>query len=155
MKYWLLKTEPSSFSIRDLAAAPSQTTCWEGVRNYQARNFIRDEMQIGDRVLLYHSNAEPSAIVGSASIVRAAYPDPTAFDVSDVHYDAKSDPGNPRWFVVDIRLDAVFPSPLSLELLRKETPLKDMELLRRGSRLSVQPVKKTEFDAILKRVARR
>jgi predicted RNA-binding protein with PUA-like domain len=93
--------------------------------------------------------------VGSASIVRAAYPDPTAFDVSDVHYDAKSDPGNPRWFVVDIRLDAVFPSPLSLELLRKETPLKDMELLRRGSRLSVQPVKKTEFDAILKRVARR
>lgn len=150
MKYWLLKTEPTSFSIQDLAGAPEKTTRWDGVRNYQARNFLRDEMQVGDRVLLYHSNADPSAVVGTASIVRAAHPDPTAFDPRDVHFDPKSDPEHPVWYTVEVRLERIFPEPLPLDSLRLTPALKDMELLRKGSRLSVQPVRKTEFETILK-----
>ncbi|HQU43872.1 MAG TPA: EVE domain-containing protein [Pirellulales bacterium] len=150
MKYWLLKTEPESFSIQDLAAAPNRTTCWDGVRNYQARNFMRDEMRVGDRVLFYHSNADPPAIVGTAIVVREAYPDPTAWKRGDAHFDPKASPDNPIWQMVDIQLDEVFPAPLALEDLRMVPALKRMELLRRGSRLSVQPVKKSEFDAVLK-----
>lgn len=150
MKYWLLKSEPESFSIQDLAAAPNQTTCWDGVRNYQARNFMRDEMRLGDRVLFYHSNASPPAIVGRAKIVREAYPDPTAWNKSDHHFDPKASPENPIWQMVDVQLDEIFPRPLGLDELRKVAALKNMELLRRGSRLSVQPVRKNEFDAILK-----
>jgi predicted RNA-binding protein with PUA-like domain len=150
MKYWLLKTEPTSFSIQDLAKAPKQTTCWDGVRNYQARNSLRDEMKLGDKVLLYHSGDEP-AVVGTASIVRESYPDPTAWDKNDHHYDPASTPENPRWFMVDIKLDQVFPKPLPLAELRTVPALKAMELLRKGSRLSVQPVRKPEFDTILKR----
>jgi len=148
-KFWLLKTEPESFSIQDLARAPKQTTCWDGVRNYQARNFMRDEMQVGDRVLVYHSGDEP-AVVGTATIAREAYPDHTAWDKKDHHYDPASTPGNPRWVMVDIRLDKIFERPLPLEQLRGLAALKEMELLRRGSRLSVQPVRKSEFDTILK-----
>ncbi len=150
MKYWLLKTEPESFSIQDLAAAKDQTTCWDGVRNYQARNFMRDEMRVGDRVLFYHSNADPPAIVGTAQVVREAYADPTAWNKADHHFDPKSSPDNPIWQMVDIQLDEIFPRPLGLDELRKVPTLKNMELLRRGSRLSVQPVKKSEFDAVLK-----
>lgn len=150
MKYWLLKTEPESFSIDDLAAAPDQTTCWDGVRNYQARNFMRDEMRIGDRVLFYHSNADPPAIVGTARVVREAYPDHTAWRRGDHHFDPKASPENPIWQMVDIKLEKVFAVPLGLDQLRDVPALKDMELLRRGSRLSVQPVKKSEFDAVLK-----
>lgn len=149
-KYWLLKTEPTSFSIQDLAKAPKQTTCWDGVRNYQARNFLRDEMKVGDRVLFYHSGGELPAIVGTAAIVREAYPDRTAWDKNDHHYDPASTPDNPRWFMVDIRLDEVFARPLPLAELRKVTALKQMELLRTGSRLSVQPVRKAEFETVLK-----
>jgi predicted RNA-binding protein with PUA-like domain len=149
-KCWLLKTEPDCFSIHDLAKAPKQTTGWNGVRNYQARNFMRDEMQLGDRVLVYHSSADPPAVVGTATIVRAAYPDDTALDKNDDHYDPASTPDNPRWFMVDIRLETIFKQPLPLEKLRGIAALKEMELLRKGSRLSVQPVRKTEFDAILK-----
>ena len=148
-KYWLLKTEPTSFSIQDLAKAPKQTTCWDGVRNYQARNFLRDEMTVGDCVLFYHSGDEP-AIVGTAFVVKAAYPDPTAWDENDHHYDPASTPENPRWFMVDIKLDKVFSQPLPLAQLRKAPALKQMELLRKGSRLSVQPVRKAEFEAVLK-----
>jgi predicted RNA-binding protein with PUA-like domain len=155
MKYWLLKTEPSTFSIQDLAAAPAQTTCWEGVRNYQARNFIRDDMSVGDRVILYHSNADPSAIVGTAFVIRAAYPDSSAFDPKDPHFDPKSQPDHPTWFMVDIQLGSVFVEPLSLNALRPIASLKNMELLRKGSRLSVQPVRKSEFEAILKLASRR
>lgn len=149
-KYWLFKTEPESFSIQDLAKAKNQTTRWDGVRNYQARNFLRDEMQVGDRVLLYHSSADPTAIVGTATIVQAGYPDPTAWDKNDSHYDPQSTSMNPRWFAVDIKLERVFDQPLTLEKLRKVAALKEMELLRKGSRLSVQPVRKTEFETILK-----
>jgi len=154
MKHWLLKTEPTTFSIQDLAAAPSQTTHWEGVRNYQARNYMRDDMGLGDRVLVYHSNADPSAIVGTASIVRTAYPDASAFDPKDPHFDPKSHPDAPTWFMVDIKLDRIFAQPLSLNALRPVAALKDMELLRKGSRLSVQPVRKSEFEAILKLAGR-
>ena len=149
-KYWLLKTEPEAFSIQDLAKAPKQTTHWDGVRNYQARNFMRDEMKIGDGVLMYHSNADPPAVVGTAKVVRESYPDFTAWDPQDKHYDPKSTQDNPRWFMVDVQLDQVFAQPLSLPALREVKALADMELLRKGSRLSVQPVRKKEFDAILK-----
>ena len=149
-KYWLMKTEPSAYSIQDLSQEPDQTTCWDGVRNYQARNFMRDQMQLEDRVLLYHSNAKPPAVVGTAVIVREAYPDHTAWDPKDKHYDPKSSPENPRWMMVDIQLEAVFDRPLPLEELRGVRALSKMELLRKGSRLSVQPVRKTEYDAIQK-----
>jgi len=149
-KFWLVKTEPDCFSIHDLAKQPKQTTCWSGVRNYQARNFMRDEMKLGDRVLVYHSSADPTAVVGIATIAREAYPDPTAWDKNDDHYDAGSTADNPRWVMVDIKLEQIFKQPLPLESLRKIPALKDMELLRRGSRLSVQPVSKGEFEAILK-----
>ena len=120
------------------------------MRNYQARNFIRDEMKLGDRVLLYHSSTDPPAVVGTAKIVREACPDHTAWDKNDHHYDPASTPDNPRWFMVDIQLERIFKQPLPLETLRGVAALKQMELLRRGSRLSVQPVRKSEFDAILK-----
>lgn len=149
-KYWLMKSEPTSFSIQDLANSPKQTTCWDGVRNYQARNYMRDEMQPGDVVLFYHSNADPPAIVGTAEVVSQAYPDHTAWDPKDSHYDPKASPTNPIWQMVDIRLLEIFPRPLPLDELRGLTALKDMELLRKGSRLSVQPVRKSEFDAVMK-----
>ncbi len=149
-KFWLLKTEPESFSIQDLAKAPKKTTCWNGVRNYQARNFLRDEMKLGDRVLLYHSSTDTPAIVGTATIVREAYADPTALDKNDHHYDPASTPENPRWFMVDIRLEQIFDEGLPLSQLRGIATLKEMELLRKGSRLSVQPVRKGEFEVVLK-----
>ncbi len=149
-KYWLLKTEPSSYSIHDLAAEKKQTTCWDGVRNYQARNYMRDAMTIGDKALFYHSNANPPAVAGVATIVRESYPDHTSWDVDDKHYDPKSTAQNPRWYMVDIKLEQVFDEPIPLDELRGVKALKDMELLRKGSRLSVQPVRKTEFDAIVK-----
>jgi predicted RNA-binding protein with PUA-like domain len=149
-KFWLLKTEPESFSIQDLAGSPGQTTGWDGVRNYQARNYLRDEMKAGDRVLLYHSSTDTPAIVGTARIVREGYPDPTAWDPKDHHYDPASTPQNPRWYMVDIRLEQIFKEPLPLLVLRGVAALKQMELLRKGSRLSVQPVRKAEFDAVLK-----
>src|SRR5262245_238124 len=131
-KYWLVKTEPESFSIQDLAKAPRQTTSWSGVRNYQARNFLRDEMKLGDRVLVYHSSSDPTAVVGTATIARESYPDDTAWDKKDDHYDAASTPENPRWFMVDIRLEQIFKEPLTLDALKKTPALKNMELLRRG-----------------------
>ncbi len=149
-KYWLLKTEPESFSIDDLATCPEQTTCWDGVRNYQARNFMRDEMHVGDGVLFYHSNANPPAIVGTARVVREAYPDHTAWQRGDPHFDAKASPENPIWLMVDIQLEKVFREPIGLDQLRTAPALVGMELLRRGSRLSVQPVKKSEYEAIIK-----
>mgnify|MGYP001409765039 CR=1 FL=1 len=150
MKYWLMKTEPSAYSIDDLETEPNKTTCWDGVRNYQARNFMRDDMRINDRVLVYHSNADPPAVVGVADIVRESYPDHTAWDESDKHFDPKSTATNPRWFMVDIRHVETFGTSIGLNQLREVAALKEMELLRKGSRLSVQPVRKKEFDAIVK-----
>lgn len=149
-KYWLVKTEPESFSIDDLAASPKRTTCWSGVRNYQARNFLRDDMQTGDRVLFYHSSADPPAIVGVAEVVRAGYPDHTAWDENDHHFDPASTPGNPRWYMVDVKFVEKFSEALPLSELRGVSALTEMMLLRKGSRLSVQPVTKREFTAVLK-----
>jgi predicted RNA-binding protein with PUA-like domain len=146
--YWLMKSEPSAFSIEDLAQASAQTTCWDGVRNYQARNYMR-RMKVGDQVLFYHSSADPPAIAGIAEVVQEAYPDHTAFDKKDKHYDPKSIPAKPTWDMVDIKLLRKFPHALTLDMLRKQPGLKRMELLRRGSRLSVQPVRPQEWTIIL------
>lgn len=147
-RYWLMKSEPTSFSIDDLMKAPSQTTCWDGVRNYQARNFMRD-MAVGDQILFYHSNADPPAVMGIAEIVTTVYVDPTQFDKKDSHYDPESKPAQPRWEMVDIKYVRKFSRPLSLDQLRKEPTLKGMGLLRKGSRLSVQPVSPSEWKYIL------
>jgi len=147
-RYWLMKSEPTSFSIDDLMKAQSQTTCWDGVRNYQARNFMRD-MAVGDQILFYHSNTDPPAVMGIAEVVTTAYIDPTQFDKKDSHYDPKSKPAQPRWEMVDIKYVRKFSHPLSLDQLRKEPALKGMVLLRKGSRLSVQPVSPLEWKYIL------
>ena len=147
-RYWLMKSEPSVFSIEDLKHAYTQTTCWDGVRNYQARNFMR-EMKIGDQVFFYHSNANPPAIVGIAVVAKSAYADPSQFDKKSKHYDPASSPACPRWEMVDIRYVRTFPRPLSLEKLQQEVRLKGMVLLRKGSRLSVQPVSASEWRHIL------
>ncbi|MCK6620921.1 MAG: EVE domain-containing protein [Calditrichaceae bacterium] len=147
MKYWLVKTEPSEFSWEDLKAAPGQTTSWEGVRNYQARNFMR-EMQPGDLVLFYHSQANPLAIMGIAKVVRGAYPDPTQFDPSSHYFDPQSTPENPRWDTVDIQYYREFSAPVSLPQLKEIPGLENMVLLRKGSRLSVQPVTEREWRIV-------
>ncbi len=148
-RYWLMKSEPSLFSIGDLAQAPGRTTWWDGVRTYQARNYLR-EMAKGDLVLFYHSNADPPAVVGIAEVVRTAYPDDSQFDKRSRHYDPASTREAPRWDMVDIRLVEKFPSGLSLDRLRQEPGLKGMVLLRKGSRLSVQPVTADEWDLVVK-----
>ena len=148
--YWLVKTEPSSYSISDLAAEANQTTFWHGVRNYQARNYMRDEMRKDDGVLIYHSNAKPPAVVGVGRIVKEAYPDDSAWDPESSYFDEASTPEEPRWFMVDIQLVEIFPEPLPLESLKRQAKLKGMELLRKGSRLSVQPVSRAHFDWIVK-----
>lgn len=145
--YWLLKTEPGCYSIDDLAAEPQQTATWSGVRNFQARNFIRDQMAEGDLVLFYHSVTGPSA-VGVARVVRSGYPDETAWDPHDSHFDPKSTPQRPLWFAADVRLVAKFAAPVPLKAMRMVPALSGMELLRKGSRLSVMPVSKAQFDTV-------
>jgi predicted RNA-binding protein with PUA-like domain len=149
-RYWLFKSEPGCFSIDDLAAAPRQTTHWEGVRNYQARNMLRDDVAVGDGVLFYHSNADPMAVVGTAEVVRAGYPDHTAFDKAEQHYDPKSDPDEPTWYMVDIRLSEKFPGPITRDMLREDKTTANMLVLARGSRLSVQPVTTDEWQAVVR-----
>lgn len=148
VNYWLMKTEPESYSIHNLAAEPDKTTFWDGVRNYQARNFMRS-MKVGDRVLFYHSNANPPAVAGTAVVCREAYPDFTQFDPKQKHYDPDSSHDDPRWDMVDIRLESVFNVPVPLDVLRGRKDLEGMELLRRGSRLSVQPVSREHFEIVL------
>jgi predicted RNA-binding protein with PUA-like domain len=150
MNYWLVKTEPESYSIDDLARERNQTTYWHGVRNYQARNFLRDSLKLGDRVLFYHSSASPPAVVGIAKVVREGYPDPSALDPASDYYDPKATVDQPRWFMVDLQLESKFPRSIAIDELRAVPALSKMELLRQGSRLSVQPVQKSEFDAIVK-----
>lgn len=149
MNHWLIKSEPDVFSIHDLAKAKGKTTPWEGVRNYQARNFLR-AMKRGDRALYYHSNAAPSAVAGTVEIVREAYPDPTAWDPRSDYHDPKASPANPVWSMVDVRLVEIFAREISLDELRGVQALAGMELLRRGSRLSVQPVTRAQFDTIVR-----
>jgi predicted RNA-binding protein with PUA-like domain len=142
MKYWLMKSEPESFSIDDLARSARKTTCWDGVRNYQARNMLRDEMKRGDRAFFYHSGCELPGIVGIVEIVREGYPDHTAFDPGDHHFDAKSDPENPRWCMVDVKFVEKLPRVISLRELKQfaGNKLAGFQLLARGNRLSVMPV---------------
>ncbi len=143
-KYWLMKSEPSCFSIDDLRIAPNQTTHWDGVRNYQARNFI-NEMSVGDQVFFYHSNCNPPGIIGIAEIISKPYPDHTAFDPSSEHPDSKSNPDNPRWFMVDIRFKEKFKELIPLDTLKRYSELAKMPLVRKGNRLSVLPVSQTEW----------
>ena len=144
-----MKSEPDVFSIDDLAKAKNQTTGWDGVRNYQARNLLRDEIAIGDSVLFYHSSVDPPAVAGLARVVRAGYPDPTQFDPKSDYYDKESPRDAPRWFSVDIAFDRKLARPVRLPELRGEPALADMVLLRRGSRLSVQPVTPAEWKRIV------
>ena len=146
-KYWLVKTEPDVYSIDDLKR--DRVTGWDGVRNYQARNFMRDDMKRGDLVLIYHSNAKPPGVAGVGEVAKESYPDPTAFDRNDSHYDPKSDPENPRWMQVDIRFKRKLKRLIPLDELRGVAALAKMPLLQRGQRLSVQPVTKAQFQHIL------
>ena len=147
-RYWLLKTEPTSFSIDDLMAAPGRTTTWDGVRNFQARNMLRDEMQPGDLAFIYHSSTDPTGIAGVGEIVKAGYPDPTAFDRKDSHFDPKSRKESPTWYVVDVKGVEKFKEIITLERLRGVSGLEKMVLLKKGSRLSVQPVSSDEWEVI-------
>jgi predicted RNA-binding protein with PUA-like domain len=151
MNHWLLKSEPDSFSIDDLAKAPKQTTVWDGVRNFQARNTLRDSMKKGDLAFFYHSSCEVPGIAGIVSIAREGYPDATAFDPKDHHYDADSNKDAPRWYVVDVKLVRKLKRVITLDELRvhADKKLKDFVLLRRGNRLSVLPVSQKDWDFIL------
>jgi len=144
--YWLMKSEPDVFSLDDLRDAPAQTTPWDGIRNYQARNFMRDQMTRGDLVLYYHSNCEVPGVAGLAEIAsEAAYPDPTQFDAQSKYHDPKSTADNPRWLLVDVKYRAHFPEHVSLAALKDEIGLAGMLVTKRGQRLSIQPVEESHF----------
>ena len=147
-RYWLVKSEPDVFSFDDLRAAPKQTTQWDGVRNFAARNFLRDGMKLGDQVFFYHSSTNPQAIVGISQVAREAYPDPTALDKKHPAFDAKSDPKNPIWYAVDLEAVAPLARPVTLTEIKANKALADMALVRIG-RLSVTPVRPAEWDAII------
>lgn len=149
-RFWLLKSEPNCFSLDDLKNAPNQTTHWDGVRNYQARNFMKNDMQIGDKAFFYHSNCTPPGIVGTMTVVKAAYPDHTAFDPKSEHPDPKSTPENPRWFMVDVQYESTFKHVVSLNQLKLRPELQDMKLLQKGNRLSILPITKEEWTLITK-----
>lgn len=148
--YWLMKSEPNCYSIDDLATEKTKTTHWDGVRNYQARNFMRDDMKKGDEVLFYHSNAKPPGVAGLATIAKESYPDFTAFDPNEKHFDPKSKQESPAWMMVDVKYKKKFKRLISLEELKQLKSLDGMELLRKGSRLSIQPVSKKHFETIVK-----
>ena len=147
-RFWLVKSEPGAYSFADLQSEPDQTAEWDGVRNYQARNILRDEMKAGDGVLFYHSNTKPMAVVGSAVVVREGYPDDTAWDPSSNHPDPKSTPDNPLWYMVDIKAEAGFARPVTLPEIKSTPGLENMVLVNR-SRLSVQPVTPEEWRIII------
>ena len=149
MNYWLMKSEPDTFGINDLINRPLQTEHWDGVRNYQARNMMRDDMKLGDQVFFYHSNCAEPGIVGIMEIVKEGYPDFTAFDPDDKHYDPKSDPAKPRWIMVDVKYVKTLSRTISLKELKAQTQLADLALLRRGNRLSIMPISKAEWEFIL------
>lgn len=152
MNYWLFKSEPDAFSVDDLAALPGKRDHWDGIRNYQARNLIRDEMHKGDLGFFYHSSCAVPGIVGVVSITSEAYPDHTALDAKSKYYDPKATEENPRWFMVDVKYKKKFKNIITLEALKQNPKLKDMRLVQRGNRLSVMPVTKKEWDIINKMV---
>ena len=147
-RYWLFKSEPSAFSIDHLAKATKQTAPWDGVRNYQARNFLRDDVQVGDQVLFYHSREEPLGVFGTMTVARSAYPDFTAFDPKSQYFDPKSDLENPRWFMVDVKLNQKFTEPVTREMLAEDKITSRMLVMKRGMRLSIQPVTAEEWKAV-------
>ena len=149
-RYWLVKSEPGVFSFDDLMKLPKKTTHWDGVRNYQARNTMRDGMKKGDKVFFYHSSSDPAEIVGVAEVAREAYPDASAFDAKDSHYDPKSKPDAPTWFMVDLKGVEKLKRSIPLAELRQTKGLEKMTLLQKGSRLSVQPVSPEEWEIIYK-----
>ena len=149
MNYWLMKSEPDVFGIDDLKNAKNQTEHWDGVRNYQARNFMRDDMKKGDQIFFYHSNCKQPGIVGIAKIAKEAYPDHTAFDPEAKYYDPKSDPDNPRWYMVDVKFVRKLKRTITLEELKQLPNLKDFPLVRRGNRLSIMPVTAEQWEIIL------
>ena len=144
-----MKSEPDVFSIDDLRRAKNQVTCWDGVRNYQARNFLRDEIKVGDGVLYYHSSVEPVGVAGEAVVVRDGYPDDTAFDPHDEHYDPKSSPANPTWYMVDVKFVRACAEMISLKRLKAISSLRTMFVVRPGMRLSVQPVTPEEWKTVM------
>jgi predicted RNA-binding protein with PUA-like domain len=149
MKYWLMKSEPNTFSIDDLETMKNQTEHWDGIRNYQARNYMRDDMRIGDKAFFYHSNCDVIGIVGIMEIVRESYPDFTAFDSMSNYFDPKSKIETPRWMMVDVKFVEKFKRTISLNELKEYPQLKDMLVIKRGQRLSIQPVQKNEWDFII------
>jgi predicted RNA-binding protein with PUA-like domain len=151
MNYWLFKSEPSTFSVDDLARAPGATTTWDGVRNYQVRNFLRDSVRKGDRGFFYHSSCDVPGIYGIVRVVRPGYPEPAALDPRHRYFDPQSDAASPRWYAVDVRLERRIDPPITLEELRKHVrgPLAEMLVLRRGNRLSVTPVTRDEWRFVL------
>ena len=150
MNYWLIKSEPDAFSIDDLINCPDQTDHWDGIRNYQARNFMRDRMEVGDQVFFYHSNCKPPGIVGVCEVTSGPYTDHTAFDPNEKYFDAKSDPDNPRWIMVDMKFVRKTIRMISLEEIKGHADkLEDFALVRRGNRLSVMPVSEEHWNFIL------
>ena len=147
-RYWLMKCEPDAYTIDDLKR--DKTTAWEGVRNFQARNFMRDQMQVGDKVLFYASNAEPSGVTGLARIARAGYPDEYSWKKGHHYYDPGSSKEKPLWYMVDIEFEERFPGTLPLETLKHTKGLEKMMVIRKGARLSIQPVTKAEYDIVVK-----
>ncbi|MCP4169523.1 MAG: EVE domain-containing protein [Fuerstiella sp.] len=149
-RFWLFKSEPNVYSIQDLAAEKGKRTTWEGVRNYQVRNMLRDDIKKGDHVLFYHSRIAPMAIAGTAEVVKDGYPDHFSFDPSHKYYDAKSDPENPRWYMVDVKLTQIFETPVTREQLKLDKITAEMAVMSKGNRLSITPVTETEFNAVHK-----
>lgn len=149
MNYWLMKSEPDSFSITDLTNRPQQTEPWNGVRNYQARNMMRDDMELGDLIFFYHSNCKEAGIVGIMTVAKEGYADATAFDSNSPYFDAKSDANNPRWIMVDVKLVRPLTRTITLKELKTKTELADFNLLKQGNRLSILPVSKAQWDFIL------
>lgn len=150
MRYWLFKSEPDCFSIDDLKQRPKQTEHWDGVRNYQARNMLRDDIKPGDRVFFYHSSCQPPGIAGIAEVVKAGYPDFTAWDSDSDHYDPDSTPDKPRWYMVDIKFVEKFPRLITLDEIKHCRELSTMQVTRKGNRLSITPVTQAEWQVILK-----
>ena len=148
MNYWLMKTEPNTFSIDDLKKVKKEP--WDGVSNYQARNFMRDDMKKGDQILFYHSNCEIPGVVGLAEVSKESFPDFTAFDKKSNYFDPKSDQDNPRWMMVEVKFKKKFKRTISLAEMKQAKPLAKMKLVQKGNRLSVMPVARKEFDFILK-----
>jgi predicted RNA-binding protein with PUA-like domain len=151
MQYWLFKTEPDAFSIDDLAAMPEQTEHWDGIRNYQARNFLRDEVKLGDQVFIYHSSCKNVGIVGLSEVVKEGYADHTQFNPDSNYYDPKSSPDNPRWVMVDIQFKQKFSQILPLKLIKGMPEIVEIGLVKKGHRLSIMPVQQTEFEYLLSR----